>query len=190
MAGLDDITNPLNQAEGTLKAARGVLKEGVGLVKDVAQVAGEVKQYREDRQDDRAIAPALMNKRATKRVTKRDVKQATAEYDSDLDSSMSAAKKVLIEKKRAEEEAAMVWSMSKDERDAYYAEKAAQIERIKAEKLRLIREADERKERWELIGALVFGVVATGVVVWAFLLWIAGMKGSGMNWLPGIKLIR
>ena len=190
MAGLDDITNPLNQAEGTLKAARGVLKEGVGLVKDVAQVAGEVKQYRENRQDEKAIAPSLLNKRATKRIAKRTTKQAEADYDSELDSSMSAAKKVLIEKKRAEEEAAMVWAMSKDERDAYYAEKAAQIERIKAEKLRLIREADERQERLELIGALVFGVVTTGVVVWGFLLWIASMKGSGMNWLPGIQLIR
>ena len=190
MAGLDDITNPLNQAEGTIKAARGVLKESVGLVKDVAQVAGEVKQYRENKADERAIAPSLLNKRATKRITKRDVKQAEAEYDSELDSSMAAAKKILIEKKRAEEEAAMVWAMSKDERDAYYAEKAAQIERVKAEKLRLIREADERQERLELIGALVFGVVATGAVIWGFLLWIASMKGSGMNWLPGINLIR
>ena len=190
MAGLDDITNPLNQAEGAIKAARGVLNESVGLVKDVNKVAGELKQYREDRQDDRAIAPALMNKRATKRVTKRDVKQATAEYDSDLDSSMSAAKKVLIERKRAEEENALVWSMSKEERDAYFEEKAAQIERIKAEKLRLIREENARRERNELIFALVFGVVATGVVVWAFLLWIAGMKGSGMNWLPGIQWVR
>ena len=190
MAGLDDITNPLSQAEGTIKAARGVLNESVGLVKDVNKVAGELKQYREDRQDEKAIAPALMNKRATKRVTKRDVKQATAEYDSDLDSSMSAAKKVLIERKRAEEENALVWSMSKEERDAYFEEKAAQTERIKAEKLRLIREEDARRERNELIFALVFGVVATGVVVWAFLLWIAGMKGSGMNWLPGIQWVR
>jgi hypothetical protein len=190
MAGLDDITNPLNQAEGTLKAARGVLKEGVGLVKDVAQVAGEVQQYRENKADERAIAPSLLNKRATKRIAKRTTKQAEADYDSELDSSMSAAKKVLIEKKRAEEEAAMVWAMSKDERDAYYAEKAAQIERIKAEKLRLIREADARRERWELVGALMFGLGATGVVIWAFLLWIAAMKGSGMNWLPGIRLIR
>jgi hypothetical protein len=190
MAGLDDITNPLNQAESTLKAARGVLKEGVGLVKDVAQVAGEIKQYREDRQDDRAIAPSLLNKRATKRITKRDVKQATAEYDSDLDSSMSAAKKVLIERKRAEEENALVWSMSKEERDAYFEEKAAQTERIKAEKLRLIREEDARRERNELIFAVIFGVVATGVVVWAFLAWMAVLKGNGMTWLPGIKWIR
>ena len=190
MAGIDDITNPLNQAEGAIKAARGVLNESVGLVKDVNKVAGELKQYREDRQDDRAIAPALMNKRATKRVTKRDVKQATAEYDSDLDSSMSAAKKVLIERKRAEEENALVWAMSKEERDAYFEEKAAQIERIKAEKLRLIREENARRERNELIFAVVFGVVATGVVIWAFLLWIAGMKGFGMNWLPGIQWVR
>jgi len=190
MAGLDDITNPLNQAEGTLKAARGVLKEGVGLVKDVAQVAGEVKQYRENRQDEKAIAPSLINKRATQRITKRTTKQAEADYDSNLDSSMSAAKKVLIERKRAEEENALVWSMSKEERDAYFEEKAAQTERIKAEKLRLIREADARQERNELIGALVFGVVATTGVVWLFLLWIAAMKGSGMNWLPGIRLIR
>jgi len=190
MAGLDDITNPLSQAEGTIKAARGVLNESVGLVKDVAQVAGEIKQYRENRQDEKAIAPSLLNKRATKRVTKRDVTQATAEYDSELDSSMAAAKKILIEKKRAEEEAAMVWAMSKDERDAYYAEKAAQIERVKAEKLRLIREEDARRERNELIFAVVFGVVATGVVIWGFLVWIAVMKGSGMTWLPGIQLIR
>jgi uncharacterized Rmd1/YagE family protein len=190
MAGLDDITNPLNQAEGALKAARGVLNEGVGLVKDVNKVAGEIKQYREDRQDEKAIAPSLRNQRATKRVTKRDVKQATAEYDSDLDSSMSAAKKVLIERKRAEEENALVWSMSKEERDAYFEEKAAQTERIKAEKLRLIREEDARQERNQLIFAVTFGVVATGVVIWGFLAWIAVMKGNGMTWLPGITLIR
>jgi hypothetical protein len=190
MAGLDDITNPLNQAEGTIKAARGVLNESVGLVKDVHKVAGELKQYRENRQDEKAIAPSLINKRATQRITKRTTKQAEADYDSNLDSSMSAAKKVLIERKRAEEENALVWSMSKEERDAYFEEKAAQTERIKAEKLRLIREADARQERNELIGALVFGVVATTGVVWLFLLWIAAMKGSGMNWLPGIRLIR
>jgi len=190
MAGLDDITNPLNQAEGALKAARGVLSEGVGLVKDVNKVAGELKQYREDRQDDRAIAPALLNKRAVKRVIKRGTKQAEADYDSDLDSSMSAAKKMLMEKKRADEESAMVWAMSKEERDAYFVEKAAQTERIKKEKLRLIREEDARRERNELIFAVIFGVVATGVVVWAFLAWMAVLKGSGMTWLPGIKWIR
>jgi hypothetical protein len=190
MAGLDDITNPLNQAEGALKAARGVLSEGVGLVKDVNKVAGELKQYRENRQDDRAIAPALLNKRATKRVIKRGTKQAEADYDSDLDSSMSAAKKMLMEKKRADEESAMVWAMSKDERDAYFVEKAAQTERIKKEKLRLIREEDARQERNQVIFAVVFGVVATGVVIWLFLLWMAAMKGSGMTWLPGIAWIR
>jgi len=190
MAGLDDITNPLNQAEGALKAARGVLNEGVGLVKDVNKVAGELKEYRENRQDEKAIAPALLNKRAVKRVVRRGTKQAEAQYDSDLDSSMAAAKKILIEKKRADEESAMVWAMSKEERDAYFEEKAAQTERIKAEKLRLIREEDARRERNELIFAVMFGVVATGVIVWGFLAWIAVMKGSGMTWLPGITLIR
>jgi hypothetical protein len=190
MAGLDDITNPLSQAEGTIKAARGVLNESVGLVKDVHKVAGELKEYRENRQDERVIAPALLNKRAVKRVVRRGTKQAEAQYDSDLDSSMAAAKKILIEKKRADEESAMVWAMSKEERDAYFEEKAAQTERIKAEKLRLIREEDARRERNELIGALVFGVIATGVIVWGFLAWIAVMKGSGMTWLPGIQWIR
>jgi len=190
MAGLEDLTNPLSQAEGTIKAARGVLNESVGLVKDVAQVAGEIKQYRENRQDEKAIAPSLVNKRATQRITKRTTKQAEADYDSALDSSMSAAKKVLIERKRAEEENALVWSMSKEERDAYFEEKAAQTERIKAEKLRLIREEDARQARNELIFAVIFGVVATGVVVWAFLAWMAVLKGSGMTWLPGIKWIR
>ncbi|MCX7278363.1 MAG: hypothetical protein NTZ15_13725, partial [Burkholderiales bacterium] len=105
-------------------------------------------------------------------------------------SSMSAAKKVLIERKRAEEENALVWSMSKEERDAYFEEKAAQTERIKAEKLRLIREEDARRGRNELMLAGVVGVAATGVVVWGFLAWIAVMKGSGMTWLPGIQWIR
>jgi hypothetical protein len=103
---------------------------------------------------------------------------------------MSAAKKVLIERKRAEDENALVWSMSKEERDAYFEEKAAQTERIKAEKLRLIREEDARQERNEMIFAVTFGVVATGVIVWGFLAWIAVMKGNGMTWLPGIQWIR
>ena len=47
--GIDDITNPLNQAESTLKAARGVLKEGKGLVKDIAETAEEYKQYKENK---------------------------------------------------------------------------------------------------------------------------------------------
>jgi hypothetical protein len=123
-------------------------------------------------------------------VVRRGTKQAEAQYDSDLDSSMAAAKKMLMEKKRADEESAMVWAMSKEERDAYFEEKAAQTERIKAEKLRLIREEDARRERNELIGAIVFGVVATGVVIWGFLAWIAVMRGSGMTWLPGITWIR
>ena len=76
------------------------------------------------------------------------------------------------------------------ERDAYYAEKQRQIEEAKAEKLRLIREADARQERNELIAAVVFGVVSTGVVVWGFILWLAYMTGSGFEWLPGVRLIR
>lgn len=190
MAGLDDLTNPLNQAEGTIKAARGVLNESVGLVKDVNKVAKEYQKYRENKQDEKAIAPTLLNKRASDRVAKRGKRESIEDHNAEVNKSMSAAHKVLLQKKREEEEAALVWSMSKDERDAYYAEKQRQIEEAKAEKLRLIREADEREARNELIVAITFGVVATGVVVWAFLLWLAYMTGSGFGWLPGIKLIR
>lgn len=190
MAGLEDITNPLNQAQGTIKAARGVLNEGVGLVKDVNKVAKEYRQYRENQADERAIAPTLTNSRATNRVLKRGKRQDIEEHNSEVQSSMEAARKVLLEKKRQEEEASLVWSMSKDERDAYYAQKQAQIEAVKAEKLRLIREEDARKARNEIITAVAFGMAATATVLWAFLLWLAYMTGSGFAWLPGVHLVR
>lgn len=188
--GIEDITNPLNQAEGTIKAARGVLNESVGLVKDVRKVAKEYQQYRENQEDEKAIAPAMMKSRASKRVGKRVVKEAVEDYNAEYDSSMSAAKKAIIAEKRRVEEANMVASLSYEERQAYYAEKAAQTERIKAEKLRLIREADARAERNDIIAMIVLGVLLFLGTIWAFLFWFAWMQGSGLNWLPGVKWIR
>jgi hypothetical protein len=159
MAGLDDITNPLNQAEGTLKAARGVLKEGKGLVKDIAETAEEYKQYKEKKADKKAIQANLNNKKATTRIAKRATNAAIADHDAAVTSSNELAKQVLLKKKAYEEEQAMIWSMSQDEREAYLEAKKEQTEKVKAEKLRMQREADEAKARFDLIMNLFIGIV-------------------------------
>jgi cysteinyl-tRNA synthetase len=156
--GLDDITNPLNQAESTLKAARGVLKEGKGLVKDIAETAEEYRQYKEKKEDQRAIQGNLSNKKATQRIAKRATNAAIADHDAAVTSAQEIAKQVLIQKKAYEEEQAMIWAMSQDERDAYLAAKKDQTERVKAEKLRMIREADEARERLDLIINVLIGI--------------------------------
>lgn len=159
MAGLDDLTNPLNQAEGTLKAARGVLKEGKGLIKDVAQTVEEVKQYREKKADQKAIQANLTNKKATTRIAKRATNAAIADHDAAVTSAQELAKQVLIQKKAQEEEAAMIWAMTQDEREAYLAAKKEQTERVRAEKLRMIREADEAQARFDLIMNVLIGII-------------------------------
>ena len=171
MAGLDDLTNPLNQAEGTLKAARGVLKEGKGLIKDVAQTVEEVKQYREKKADQKAIQANLTNKKATTRIAKRATNAAIADHDAAVTSAQELAKQVLIQKKAQEEEAAMIWAMTQDEREAYLAAKKEQTERVRAEKLRMIREADEAQARFDLIMNIVIGVIL--FVFLAFGGWVA-----------------
>ena len=157
--GLDDITNPLNQAEGALKAARGVLKEGKGLVKDIAETAKEYKEYKERKEDERAIQGNLSNKRATNRIAKRATSAAVADHDAAVTSTTELAKQVLLKKKAYEEEQAMIWAMSQDERDAYLAAKKEQTERVKAEKLRMIREADEQRAFFDLMVNIVIGIL-------------------------------
>jgi hypothetical protein len=156
---LEDITNPLNQAEGTLKAARGVLKEGKGLIKDIAETAEEYKQYQEKKADKKAIQANLTNKKATTRIAKRGTDAAIADHDAAVTSAQELAKQVLIQKKAYEEEQAMIWAMSQDEREAYLAAKKEQTERVRAEKLRMIREADEAQARFDLIMNVIIGII-------------------------------
>jgi hypothetical protein len=157
--GLEDITNPLNQAEGTLKAARGVLKEGKGLVKDIAQTVDEYKEYKEKKADKQAIQSNLTNKKATTRIAKRGTDAAIADHDAAITSAQELAKQVLIAKKAQEEESAMIWAMTADEREAYLAAKKEQTERVRAEKLRMIREADEARARFDLILNVIIGII-------------------------------
>ena len=169
MAGLDDITNPLNQAESSLKAARGVLKEGKGLIKDIAETAHEYKQYKEKQADERAIQGNLSNKRATNRIAKRNTNAAIADHDAQVTSTTELAKQVLLAKKAQEEESALIWSMTQDERDAYLAAKKAQTEQVVAEKLRIQREADEARERAELFVNVTLGILILGGTIFAFI---------------------
>ena len=69
------------------------------------------------------------------------------------------AKQVLLARKAQEEEQAMIWSMSQEERDAYLAAKKEQTEKVVAEKLRIQREADEAKALFDLILNIFIGIV-------------------------------
>ena len=168
MAGLDDITNPLNQAESSLKAARGVLKEGKGLVKDIAETAKEYKEYKEKKADEQAIRGNLANKRATNRIAKRNTNAAIADHDAAVTSAQELAKQVLLQKKAQEEEQAMIWAMTQDEREAYLAAKKAQTEQVVAEKLRIQREADESAARAELFVNVTIGILLVGGLLFGF----------------------
>jgi len=57
-----------------------------------------------------------------------------------------------------QEEHAMIWSMSKDERDAYLAEKKAQQNIVLQEKARQDRLKAKRKERNDMIVAILVAV--------------------------------
>lgn len=174
MAGLDDITNPLNQAESSLKAARGVLKEGKGLIKDIAETADEYRQYKENKADKRAISANLATKKATERISKRNTNAAIADHDAAITSANELAKQVLIAKKAQEEESAMIWAMSQDEREAYLEAKRQQTEAVKAEKLRMIREADEAQARLDLMVNVTLAICICGGLLFAFL--------NGLSW--------
>jgi len=182
MSGLDDLTNPLNQAEGALKAARGVLKEGKGLVKDVAQTVEEVKQYREKKADERAIKGNLTNKKATTRIAKRDTNAAIADHDAAVTSSQELAKQVLIKRKAQEEEAAMIWSMNLEEREAYLAAKKEQTEKIKAEKLRLQRESDLAKERIDLLLNIFIAILLAAGLLFGCIVALSESLTGKMPW--------
>ena len=182
MAGLDDITNPLNQAEGTLKAARGVLKEGKGLVKDIAQTAEEYKQYKEKKADKKAIQANLTNKKATNRIAKRQTNAAIADHDAAVTASNELAKQVLLKKKAYEEEQAMIWAMSQDEREAYLAAKKAQTEQIVAEKVRMKREADEAQARFDLIMNLLIGIVLVAGLIFGGIIALSETLTGKLPW--------
>ena len=111
--------NPLSAAESTLKAARGVVKEGHGLVEDVRKIAEAETKRAEKKADQKAIQSAIDKHRAAKRVGKQESERAAKTYNADTQTSHSAAEKILIEKKAQEEEHALIWSMSADEREAY-----------------------------------------------------------------------
>jgi len=153
--------NPLSAAESTLKAARGVVKEGHGLVEDVRKIAEAETKRAEKKADQQAIQSAIDKHRAAKRVGKQESERAAKTYNADTQTSHSAAEKILIEKKAQEEEHALIWSMSADEREAYLAEKRKQIELRRKEERRIELERIRRKElRDSIIGGImaIFGL--------------------------------
>ena len=148
--------NPLSAAESTLKAARGVVNQGHGLVEDVRKIAEAEAKRAEKKSDQKAIQSAIDKHRAAKRVGKRESDRAAENYNADTQTSHSAAEKILIEKKAQEEEHALIWSMSADEREAYLAEKRKQIELRRKEERRIELERIRRKElRDGIIGGIL-----------------------------------
>lgn len=148
--------NPLSAAESTLKAARGVVNQGHGLVEDVRKIAEAEAKRAEKKSDQKAIQSAIDKHRAAKRVGKRESDRAAENYNADTQTVHSAAEKILIEKKAQEEEHALIWSMSADEREAYLAEKRKQIELRRKEERRIELERIRRKElRDGIIGGIL-----------------------------------
>lgn len=148
--------NPLSAAESTLKAARGVVNQGHGLVEDVRKIAEAEAKRAEKKANQKAIQSAIDKHRAAKRVGKQESERAAETYNADTQTSHSAAEKILIEKKAQEEEHALIWSMSADEREAYLAEKRKQIELRRKEERRIELERIRRKElRDGIIGGIL-----------------------------------
>jgi len=148
--------NPLSAAESTLKAARGVVNQGHGLVEDVRKIAEAEAKRAEKKSDQKAIQSAIDKHRAAKRVGKRESDRAAENYNADTQTSHFAAEKILIEKKAQEEEHALIWSMSADERAAYLEEKRKQIELRRKEERRIELERIRRKElRDGIIGGIL-----------------------------------
>jgi flagellar biosynthesis GTPase FlhF len=148
--------NPLSAAESTLKAARGVVNQGHGLVEDVRKIAEAEAKRAEKKSDQKAIQSAIDKHRAAKRVGKRESDRAAKNYNADTQTVHSAAEKILIEKKAQEEEHALIWSMSADERAAYLEEKRKQIELRRKEERRIELERIRRKElRDGIIGGIL-----------------------------------
>jgi flagellar biosynthesis GTPase FlhF len=148
--------NPLSAAESTLKAARGVVNQGHGLVEDVRKIAEAEAKRAEKKSDQKAIQSAIDKHRAAKRVGKRESDRAAENYNADAQTVHSAAEKILIEKKAQEEEHALIWSMSADERAAYLQEKRKQIELRRKEERRIELERIRRKElRDGIIGGIL-----------------------------------
>jgi len=148
--------NPLSAAESTLKAARGVVNQGHGLVEDVRKIAEAEAKRAEKKSDQKAIQSAIDKHRAAKRAGKRESDRAAENYNADTQTVHSAAEKILIEKKAQEEEHALIWSMSADERAAYLEEKRKQIELRRKEERRIELERIRRKElRDGIIGGIL-----------------------------------
>ena len=186
---LEAVSNPLSAAKNTVSSARGLVKETYGLVEDVREIAAKEKAHQEKAREERQIEGAKAKVRITKRVGDREVNKAVLEHNAAVTASESAAKAALIRQRQAEEEHALVWSMSSAEREAYYAEKKKQIEQIKQEKLRLIREENARQERNDMIVAVIATLITMIIMVWGFFLWLHYMTGS-LLWVPGASWIR
>lgn len=172
--------NPLSAAESTLKAARGVVNQGHGLVEDVRKIAEAEAKRAEKKADQKAIQSAIDKHRAAKRVGKQESERAAETYNADTQTSHSAAEKILIEKKAQEEEHALIWSMSADEREAYLAEKRKQIELRRKEERRIELERIRRKElRDGIIGGML-ALIGACVGVYFIFDWLS-VEATGQS---------
>lgn len=172
--------NPLSAAESTLKAARGVVNQGHGLVEDVRKIAEAEAKRAEKKTDQKAIQSAIDKHRAAKRVGKRESERAAENYNADTQTSHSAAEKILIEKKAQEEEHALIWSMSADEREAYLAEKRKQIELRRKEERRIELERIRRKELRDGIIGGILALIGACVGVYFIFDWLS-VEATGQS---------
>ena len=172
--------NPLSAAESTLKAARGVVNQGHGLVEDVRKIAEAEAKRAEKKADQKAIQSAVDKHRAAKRVGKQESERAAETYNADTQTSHSVAEKILIEKKAQEEEHALIWSMSADEREAYLAEKRKQIELRRKEERRIELERIRRKELRDGIIGGILALIGACVGVYFIFDWLS-VEATGQS---------
>lgn len=185
---LKAVTSPISAAESTVKSARGLVKETYGLVEDVRNIAHKEAARYERIKEERDTTSEKATQRITQKVAAKQVQKAASEYNAAAKSNADAAKAMLIKKYQVEQEQSLIWSMSNEEREAYLAEKKRQAEEAIKEKLRIVRENDARRDRNEMIVAVLFSVAFLVTMLWGLLLWLHHLTGA-MPQLPGAKFV-
>jgi hypothetical protein len=166
-------SNPLSAAKATVESARGLVNETYGLVEDVRAIAEKEVARKEQKVRTAVSSDVKARERATKAVTRRDTNNAVTDYNTTTDAIKEATRQTLINIKKKEEEHALYWSMTQDERFEYDRVRKEQNEKIRKEQLRITREKYARQERNELIIGVVIGLVLLVGGLYGMLFWLA-----------------
>lgn len=167
------VSNPLSAAKTTVESARGLMNETYGLVEDARAIAAKEAAARQKKRDNAAMKQDLSKERATRIVNNRVVNSAIIDYNTKTSAATAAMKAALIREKQREEEHAMYWSMSQEQRNEYDRARKEQTEKIKQEQLRITREKWRKKERNETLLAVLLSIILFAGGIYGILVWLA-----------------